>query len=121
MEYTRTTTECNTFYAPVSTLSHDTIRSAYDQDVSAPFEPEIYHEYELRSPDMRTYEMYIDGYYAFEGVFWQSVWTNKVGWGETNTASACLSSWDYFRFGVVPEPSTTLMFLGALFTRRVRQ
>ena len=106
------------------TMSHDTIISSYDPGVSAPFEPDIYHEYELRSPDMRTYELFIDGMLTFEGSFWQSVWTNKVVWGEGNTASACLSSWDYFRLGVIPEPNTgiALFVLSlALTNRHVRR
>ena len=105
-------------------MNSDTIRSSYDQDVSAQFEPDIYHDYELRSPDMRTYEMYIDGIYAFEGDFWQSVWTNKAGWGESNTASACLCSWDYLRFGVIPELNSGAAMLSlslAFLAYRIRR
>ena len=108
-------------WAAAFQINNDPIRSGFETDVFAHFEADEYHEFEMRSPDMRSYELYIDGDYAFEGSLWQSVWEDKFVWGEGTTESSCLTRWDYVRFGAVPEPSTTLMFLVALFTRRVRQ
>jgi len=92
-------------------MNNDTIRSAFEPGLSAQFEPDEFHEFELRSPDMRAYELYIDDALAFEGCFWLSLNSNRIGWGETTTGSSSLSRWDYVRFGVVPEPSTTVTML----------
>ncbi|UCG88004.1 MAG: hypothetical protein JSW71_05520 [Gemmatimonadota bacterium] len=95
-------------------LTEDTIRSAYEPGVSAQFEPDEFHHFELRSSDMRSYHLYIDGAIAIEGSFWEALWSNKVLWGKSSTGTTCLSSWDYFRFGVVPEPSAGLTVIALL-------
>jgi hypothetical protein len=101
-------------------LTDDTIRSAYETGVSAEFEADEFHNFELRSSDMRSYELYIDGAIAIEGSLWESLYSNKVLWGKSSTGTTCLSSWDYFRFGVVPEPNSALLLGLGLLIRRDR-
>jgi len=87
-------------------LHEDTIESAFEDDVSADFEPGVFHEFEMHSSDMRTYQLYIDGTLTIEGSFWLSLTSGRVLWGDGVQGAASLSRWDHFRFGVVPEPAT---------------
>ena len=94
--------------------------SVYEPNVSAKFEPGVFHEFELRSGDMRRYELYIDDQLAIEGVFFEGLFSPLVGFGDI-TGGASLAQWDYFRFGVVPEPATAQAFaLGLLVWRITR-
>ncbi|UCG88005.1 MAG: hypothetical protein JSW71_05525 [Gemmatimonadota bacterium] len=101
-------------------MNDNTIRSVYEVGVSADFEPDEFHEFELRSFDMRAYALYIDGSIAIEGSFWESLFSNRIGWGESAPGSTCLSRWDCFRFGVVPEPNPALLLGVGLLVRRDR-
>ena len=100
-------------------FNEDTIESVYEDDVSAQFEPHVFHDYELRTADMRTYRLYIDDALAIQGEFWDSLSSSRVLWGDTVSGGASLSRWDHFRFGVVPEPATGPAFALALFARRI--
>ena len=77
----------------------------------APFEPGVFHEFELRTRDMRDYELYIDGNLAISGSFWLSLTWSRAFWGDSIQGGASLARWDYFRFGVVPEPNSLLALL----------
>ncbi len=96
----------------------DSLSSFYEPTVYVDIEPYVYHEYEMRSSDMRNYELYIDGDLAIEGVFFEGFFPLGVGFGDI-VSSTSLASWDYFRFGVVPEPATGPAFVLALFARRI--
>jgi hypothetical protein len=92
----------------------DQVLSVFEHGVSAPITPGVFHSYVLRSPDMRTYELFIDGELALEGVFVPRAMSSYVGWGDSVQGAASLHHWDYFRFGVVaPEPGSILL-VGAL-------
>jgi len=80
------------------------LRSSFDEGVIIPFESGLYHEYEFRSTDMRTYELFIDDSLAHQGVFSDVISSSEVSWGDGWQGSASLARWDYFEFGVVPEP-----------------
>jgi hypothetical protein len=99
-------------------FDEDTLRSFYEPNVSVELEPHVYHEYEMRSSDMRSYELYIDGDLAIEGVFFEGFFSPRVGFGDI-TSNTSLAAWDYFRFGVVPEPATAPAFMIALVARRI--
>jgi hypothetical protein len=101
-------------------FGEERIESVFEIDVSAAFEPGLFHDFELRSPDMRTYELYIDGSLAIQGSFWLSLMSSQVGWGDTIQGAASLTRWDYFRFGVVPEPSPALLLTVAVLAKRNR-
>jgi hypothetical protein len=92
-------------------LNDESIVSVFESDTSASFLPGVFHDYELRSCDMREYELYIDGTWAITGSFWLSVTESEVGWGDGVQGASSLSRWDYFRFGVVPEPTAGLSML----------
>lgn len=77
-----------------------------DLGMSAGFEPGEFHVFELRSWDMRAFELRIDGSVALTGDFLHVITSSKVGFGDNIVGAASLSHWDYFEFGVVPEPSS---------------
>jgi hypothetical protein len=90
-------------------INDDKIRSIFETSHIANYEPGIYHEFEMLSSDMRCYELYIDGDYAFAGTFWESLISNKIAWGKGTSGPRSVTSWDYFRYGVIPEPSTLIL------------
>jgi len=91
-------------------FAEDNLLSLYEPSVYVQFEPGVFHEYELRSTDMRTYELYLDGGLVVNGVFFEGLFTPRVGWGDV-TGGRSLAAWDYFRFGVVPEPGAAVLLL----------
>ena len=95
-------------------FGEDRVESVFETNVRATFEPGVFHEFELRSSDMRSYQFLIDGELAINGSFWFSLIESRVGWGDVIEGARSLSRWDYVRFGVVPEPQTLLLFGGVL-------
>jgi hypothetical protein len=77
-----------------------------------PFEPGLFHTYELQSTEMRQFQLYVDGALALQGPLVGSISAPKVSWGDMSTDSS-LAEWEYFEFGVVPEPSALLCTLAA--------
>lgn len=100
-------------------FAEDHLISAFESGVVIPFAPGEFHAYELRSFDMRTYDFFLDGQLVRRGSFRQLVSTSRVGWGDGTQGAASLSRWDYFRFGVVPEPGSAFLFASALVALRV--
>jgi hypothetical protein len=76
--------------------------------------PGVFHDYSLKSYDLVTYTLHIDGELAHTGQFAPAGWDSGVAWGDYGQGAASLSTWDYVRFGVVPEPASTLLGLAAL-------
>ena len=96
-------------------MAEDYVWSAFETGVSAPFTPYVAHEFELRSSDMRSYVLSIDGQPIIQGSFWLSLTNSEVSWGDGVVGAAGLAHWDYIRYGVVPEPgSIVLGMLSAL-------
>jgi len=79
-----------------------------DLGMNASFEPGIFHRFELRSWDMRSFELSIDDTVALTGDFVHVITASKVAWGDGVVGAASLSRWDYFEFGVIPEPSSAI-------------
>jgi len=80
---------------------------------SMPITPGEFHQFRLTSSDMLSYDLYVDGTFARTGVWdLESLNESFVAWGDTAQGAGVttISEWDYFRFGVVPEPSARLMF-----------
>ena len=105
-------------------LGTDFIRCCYE-DMDLPFEPGAFHVFEVRSWDMRTYQLWMDQVLVHIGTFWEpSFESSRIQWGDYTRGSASLVDWDYFRFGVVPEPNTGLLLSAillahcAVFSRR---
>ncbi len=102
-------------------MNMDTIRSVLEPGVVASFEPGVPHQFDFRSVDMRAYELRIDGSPTISGSFRPLFDSSRVVWGDGIQGSASLSRWDYFRFGVVPEPSSLLLFSLGFTIRRDQQ
>jgi hypothetical protein len=92
-------------------LFPDHVESIWEDDVTLSVAPGVFHEYCVRTWDMRTYELYIDGNLVHEGTFWQGLLDSKLAWGDGVSGAASLAHWDYVHFGVVPEPSSALMLM----------
>jgi hypothetical protein len=70
------------------------------------------HSFRFESFDMIEFDVYVDGELLHHGVFEsESLLQSYVGFGNGTAGASSLSRWDYLRFGVVPEPSTALLFL----------
>ncbi len=109
------------FYSAAFGFRADAIVSVFEH-TSAPFAPGVFHDFELRSSNMRTYELYIDQTPAMDGLFTEVFGPPRVAWGDAGYGSSSLAEWDYVRFGVTPEPGALLTVLagGLLYARRTR-
>ena len=96
----------------------DSVFNLFDPSARSQLTPGIFHEFEFRSADMRSYELDIDGRLAITGEMMPTVLQSRVSWGDSTQGATSLASWDFFRFGVVPEPSTFFMAAFALLSRR---
>ena len=84
-----------------------------------PVEPGIFHTYRFESHDMVDYELFIDGQSVHEGTFMTAASNqSSIGFGDMIDGQASLSRWDYLRFGVVPEPSASVLALTSLWLTR---
>jgi len=86
--------------------AEDRIFSVFENFLEIPIEPGRMHEYRLLSTDMRAYDLFIDGGLVRRGAFSKRITSSYVGWGDGVQGAASLHEWDYFRFGVIPEPAT---------------
>ncbi len=87
------------------------------------FEPGLSHEFTFTSVDMLSYQLHIDGQLAHTGSFVGPYPYSSVCWGDATEGASSISTWDYVRFGIVPEPSAGLLlgFAGlAGVTRRIQ-
>ena len=98
---------------------------SFHENIQISVDPGVYHTCEFRTSDMRTYDLVVDGVLIHTGSFWEPTFRqSRVHWGDRARGSASFVDWDYFRFGVVPEPATfwSLVALGcisgAIKTRR---
>lgn len=81
------------------------------------FEPDQFHEFRIESSDMSSYLLLVDGEVAVNGFFEPNTLVSRlVVFGDRFSGGGVTSSaeWDYFRFGVVPEPSTIAFFVSLL-------
>ncbi len=76
--------------------------------------PGAYHEFRLESQDMQSYTLHIDNTLRYTGVFeTYTLLQSFVNFGDCVQGYRSCSQWDYFRYGVVPEPSAFLLLLAA--------
>ena len=96
----------------------DALLSTFE-DLTIPIAAGVFHEYRAVSSDMRSYELFVDGELALTGEFWEGLTESRFGWGDRVQGVASRAHWDYFRVGVIPEPSSCLLFfvLGAMRMR----
>jgi hypothetical protein len=73
--------------------------------------PAVFHEYALTSVDLNTYILCIDGLIAHVGRIVAPAPESFIGWGDTGTGAGdtSLTTWDFVRYGCVPEPSAGLL------------
>ncbi len=85
----------------------ETALRSWDEQTTASFPAATFHAWELRSPNMREYELRLNGEVVMEGTCSPTVIDDEpfVQWGDLTAGTASDSDWDYFRFGVVPEPT----------------
>jgi hypothetical protein len=93
--------------------SEDRIYSVFEGFLSIAITPHVFHDYQLVSPDMRSFQLFVDGALAHEGVLVQKFQQSDVAWGDGVQGAASLHQWDYLRYGVTPEPS--MIALAAVF------
>jgi hypothetical protein len=69
-----------------------------------------FHTFSFRSADMLSYQLFVDGAFAFAGLFHAQaiIGPNFVTFGDAVIGERSLSKWDYVEIAVVPEPSTIL-------------
>src|SRR5262245_48195747 len=82
-------------------LDESHLESVFESDVAAPFAPGVFHTFELRSNDMHSYSLTIDNSSVLNGQFVQVLTSSEVSWGDGIVGGQSLSTWDYFRFGVI--------------------
>ena len=105
-------------YAVAFIISDQRIYSVCESDKWADIEPGQFHEFELRSSDMRSYELDIDGTEALSGTFFDGIASRRVEWGDISTDLG-LSEWNWAEFGIIPEPTGfSSVVLLALLRRR---
>jgi hypothetical protein len=71
----------------------------------ADFVPGVFHGYELTSADMQNYTLAIDAHVVYTGYLVCPWHDPRVSFGDETRGARSLSTWDYVRFGNVPEPS----------------
>jgi hypothetical protein len=93
----------------------------------ATIEPGVFHDYVLTFANLDTYTLAIDGTVVWAGEVVPASYSSYIGWGDCRLGATSLSTWDYVRFGVVPEPASGVLIgsvLGvatALRTRNARR
>jgi hypothetical protein len=94
--------------------------SNYEDVTIFPFTLGEFHSFEFESWDMRTFELRMDNEFTWNGEF-RFVWADpEVNWGDGVQGAASIARWDYFEFGVVPEPRGALV-LGCVGLAVVRK
>ncbi len=99
------------FKAAAFEFRESDLRSTFEPNVSVPFEPYEFHVFQLTSSDMDRYELSIDGAPVHSGLFRSTAGFSRIGWGDVIQGGTSLTRWDYFEFGVVPEPSGLLSMI----------
>jgi hypothetical protein len=82
--------------------------------------PDQFHAYRFESPDMVHFTLTIDDTIGLAGIF-DSFTVNQgaVGFGDDVQGQRSLAQWDYFRYGIVPEPASGFaVCLAACFALR---
>ncbi len=81
----------------------------------ASFDQDMFHTWAFRSSNMGTFSLALDDTVVYAGVFAQAVAVGgRISWGDLVYGSNSLSEWDYFRYGVVPEPTSCFSLLALL-------
>jgi len=85
--------------------------------------PGVFHSFRIESRDMDAFELLVDGQLGHLGFFDSvSLLSSFVNFGDGVQGARSLTHWDYFRFGVVPEPGCglTLLLVAGILVGRLR-
>ena len=88
------------------------------ENLSLPITPAESHVYRFESADMQAYTLCIDGEPVHEGHFETDTFLQSyTGFSADAQGTRSVSYWDYYRFGVVPEPNplASVIACGLLF------
>lgn len=76
-------------------------------NVFVAIEPSIFHSFRVYSSDMERFVLSIDGEPTYSGFFESNTLLHSfLAFGDSVQGQRSLTSWDYVRFGAVPEPAT---------------
>ena len=85
---------------------------AKEEDRWIPVSPGQYHEYRFESRDMDSYDVFLDGTQVHTGSFDGDTFLNSfVNFGAGVQGASSRSSWDFVRFGVIPEPRASFLLM----------
>jgi len=99
----------------------DHVESTWEENVTIAIASGEFHEYRVQSHDMHAYDLYIDGAWAYQGIFCQRLKTSELAWGNGVSGASSRAHWDYLRFGVVPEPYSLVMAVALCACSRGRR
>jgi hypothetical protein len=99
----------------------DHIRSVFENYLNIPFAPYVWHDYRVVSTDMRAYDLFIDGTLIHHGTLGHVITQSQASFGDGSQSASSLHHWDYFRFGVVPEPTAGLLLMCVMVWRGARR
>jgi hypothetical protein len=85
-------------------LTPDHVLSVFEDGVSIPIDPGVFHDYTVVTCDMASYELYIDRDLSRVGSFWQGVSPPYAAWGDFVQGGASLHHWKRVCFGAVVAP-----------------
>jgi hypothetical protein len=90
--------------------------------IAYPVSPGAFHEYRMIA-DMTSYQLYVDGQFAFSDVFHGWSWTpgTKVVFGDSYIGAASVSEWDYIDVAVVPEAANGCVLLAGVILAGARR
>jgi hypothetical protein len=82
----------------------------------------VFHSYYFESADMRTFSLRIDDAITFDGNFYDNTTLQySVAFGDSTQGERSLSQWDFFRYGILPEPTSAWGLLCLLASSVPRQ
>ena len=102
-------------------FSEDALLGAFEDELVIPISAGTFHDYRVVSTDMLEYDLYVDDEHVWHGAFEQSVGPAYVAWGDGVMGAASLHRWDYFRFGVVPEPGSFALLASSIICVGIRR
>ncbi len=95
-------------------IGTDRVVSIDEGYAEIPIAPGVPHDYRVVTADMQSYDLYVDEALAHQGTFVQWISPSRVHWGDGWQGVASLHHWEYFRFGVVPEPRSSGLAVASL-------
>ncbi len=78
----------------------------------------MFHTFTVESSEFRSYALYIDDQLAFQGTFFDSLFSGPgIGWGDMSSGRS-VAEWSYVEAGITPECDGLMMAGAALLLLR---